>query len=119
MSNNSSLPKTISVSVNLSKIDPQFISQGKDGAKYLNLRLLHTPDSQYGNDYMVSQDLDKASRETAKASGDWPKTPILGNGKVFSGRPASEDALTPSQRQSVNIITQATDQAGSADDFPF
>lgn len=119
MSSNS-LPKTISVSINLSKIDPQYIVEGKEGAKYINLRLVNTPNSEYGHDFMVTQDLDKTSREAAKASGNWPKTPILGNGKAYSGvsQGMSSSGFTEEQRKVVQPIIDVT-QEGESNDLPF
>lgn len=85
-------PKTINGGINLTKIDPSFIVVGKNGDKYLNLRIVHTPDDKYGNDFMITQDLDKATREKVKASGgEYPKTPILGNGKVWDKSEAPRD----------------------------
>lgn len=78
------IPKIIRVNVNLDKIDAKFIVQGKKG-RYVNLALVNTPDSPYGNDYMVSQDLPKEARENGERGA------IIGNAQAWSlteGTPA-------------------------------
>lgn len=94
------IPSNISISINLDKIDEQFIVQGKNG-RYIDVKLVNTPDSQYGNDYFVSQQLPKAVRDEVKASGgDYPKTPILGNAKawgVMDGKTAGKPEAAKSQ----------------------
>jgi len=78
------IPKSLSISIDLNKIDDKYVVKGKDGARYLDLKLVNTPDNEYGNDYFVSQALPKNVREQIKESGaDWPKTPILGNAKAW------------------------------------
>lgn len=77
------LPKSISVSINLDKVEAQHLFQGQKG-KYLDLRLFLTEGNEYGNDYMVVQGVSKEKREAGE------RGPILGNGKVFGGgAPAS------------------------------
>ena len=98
------IPSNISLSIDLNKIDDQFITKGKNGARYLDLKLVNTPDSQYGNDYFVSQQLPKAVRDEVKANGgDYPKTPILGNAKawgVMDGKTASKPEPAKAQQDS-------------------
>lgn len=100
------LPKTINGGINISKIDKKYIITGKNGDKYINLRIVHTPQNQYGQDYMITQDVDKETRDKAKASGEWPDTPILGNAKVWGDKPS------PQQQQPVASNNQE-------DDLPF
>lgn len=71
------IPKIISLSINLSKIDRSRIVEGKDGAKYVDVTLVNTPENQYGKDYLVKQDFGKEAREQKV------ETPILGNAKAF------------------------------------
>lgn len=92
------LPKIVRVNVNLDKIDEKFIVKGKKG-RYVNLALINTPDSQYGNDYMVSQDLPKEARDAGERGA------IVGNAQAWNlgegtpatklnkaeGRPAADD----------------------------
>lgn len=83
------LPKSISVSINLDKVEAQHLFQGTKG-KYLDLRLFLTENNEYGNDYMCVQGVSKEKREAGE------RGPILGNGKVFGGgapsTPTSNDA---------------------------
>ena len=66
----------ISVSINVEKVNKDRFYQGKKG-KYMNLVLIPTPDSEYGDDYMVVQDLGREAREAGE------KGPVLGNAKFF------------------------------------
>jgi hypothetical protein len=95
------IPQNLSISIDLNKIDEKYVIAGKNGARYVDLKLVNSPDNEYGSDYFVSQGLPKAQREAIKASGgEWPKTPIVGNGnawQVLEGRtndnkPAPRDA---------------------------
>lgn len=83
------LPKSISVSINLDKIEASHLFQGQKG-KYLDLRLFLTEDNEYGNDYMVVQGVTKEKREAGE------RGPILGNGKVFGGAPSAPQNTTAS-----------------------
>ncbi len=65
----------ISASINVSNIDKSKLYQGKKG-QYLNVTLIATPTSEYG-DYMVVQDVSKEEREAGI------KGAILGNAKFF------------------------------------
>lgn len=71
------IPKIISASIDLSKIDPSKVVEGRNGAKYVDLTLVNTPGNQYGKDYLVKQDFGKEAREQKV------ETPILGNAKAF------------------------------------
>lgn len=78
------IPQNLTISIDLNKIDEQYIIQGKNGARYVDLKLVNSPDNQFGSDYFVSQALPKNVREEIKASGaEWPKTPIVGNGNAW------------------------------------
>ena len=59
------LPKSISVSINLDKVEAQHLFQGSKG-KYLDLRLFLTEGNEYGNDYMVVQGVSKEKREAGE-----------------------------------------------------
>ena len=83
------LPKSISVSINLDKVEAQHLFQGQKG-KYLDLRLFLTEDNEYGNDYMVVQGVSKEKREAGE------RGPILGNGKVFGGSPSAPQSSSTS-----------------------
>ena len=76
----------IRVKIDVTKIDKTKLFKGAKGT-YLYLTLIENrngPD-QYGNDFMVVQDLGKEARERGE------KGPILGNGKMIGGNrpPAS------------------------------
>ena len=71
-------------SINVSLVNRDRLFQGKKG-KYLNIVLIETPNSEYG-DFMISEDVSKEER--AKGV----KGTILGNAKVFnkgSGKPTN------------------------------
>lgn len=78
------IPKSISISIDLNKIDEKYLTLGKNGGRYLDLKLVNTPDNEYGNDYFASQGLPKNVRDKVKETGgEYPKTPILGNAKAW------------------------------------
>lgn len=105
------IPKIISASIDLSKIDASKVVEGKNGAKYLDITLVNTPGNQYGKDYLVKQDFGKEAREQRV------ETPILGNGKSFlqdQGQTAnSSSGSAPSPAPS------APSSNSSLDDLPF
>ena len=85
------IPKIVRVSINLDKIDEKFVVKGKKG-RYLNVALINTPDSPYGNDYMASQDLTKEAREAGERGA------ILGNAQAWNlgeGTPATKQDAQP------------------------
>ena len=117
----SNIPKELSIRIDLTKIDKQFIWQGKDGQKFLELKAKNTPDSQYGKDYMVVQDFGKEKRDQIKASGsEWPKTPILGNAiawNINDGRKANYESQNA--QSAAPTAPQLTPQNNVDDDLPF
>jgi hypothetical protein len=110
------IPQNITISIDLNKVDEQYITKGKNGARYLDVKLVNSPDNQYGSDYFVSQSLPKAVREEVKASGgEWPKTPILGNGSAWQCMEGRVNDNKPSKAAAV--ADNAT--SVSNDDMPF
>ena len=79
----------ISVTINVSKINKEYLYEGKQG-KYLNIVLFPTENDQYGNDWKAVQGLTKEQRKAGL------KGAILGNGKnIGAAKPTSgvEDVL--------------------------
>lgn len=91
----------IRASINTAKIDKSAMIEGKQG-KYIAFTLLENRDGedQYGNNFMIVQDIGKERREAGE------KGPILGNGKFAGGN----NATAPSKP-----VTQVSDD----DDNPF
>jgi len=67
----------IKLNLNLSKIDKTRLVKGEKGI-YIDLVLIETPDSKYGQDFMVVQDLGREASEAGE------KGPILNNGKNWA-----------------------------------
>lgn len=65
----------ITLKIDVTKIDKSRLFEGKNGAKYLDCVLIETPNSKYGEDFMVCQSVSKEER----ASGT--RGAILGNAK--------------------------------------
>jgi hypothetical protein len=106
------IPKIISASIDLSKIDQSKVVEGRNGAKYVDVTLVNTPGNQYGKDYLVKQDFGKEAREQRV------ETPILGNAKAFlldQGEPCGASSAPSSPPP------PPTPQVGktSLDDLPF
>ena len=66
----------IRAKINVSKIVKAALFKGQKGT-YLSIALIETPNDNYGNDYMVVQDLGEESRQKGE------KGPILGNAKTI------------------------------------
>lgn len=96
----------IKCKLNVSKIDKSKLFKGEKGT-YLDITLLENRDGvdQYGNLFMVVQDVSKADREAGV------KGAILGNGKVIA-----QNAQQPKPKPSAT--TPAVD-AMSDDEPPF
>lgn len=77
----------ISAKLNVSKILKDRMFKGEKGT-YLDITLLENKDGtdQYGNDFMIVQDLGKEARERGE------KGPVLGNAKIRGGKPAAATA---------------------------
>jgi hypothetical protein len=115
------IPQNLSISIDLNKIDEQYIIQGKNGARYVDLKLVNSPNNEYGSDYFVSQGLPKAQREAIKASGgEWPKTPIIGNGnawQVLEGQ--TNDNKPQRDKGGLTESPKSAAPASGSDDMPF
>lgn len=113
------IPQNLSISIDLNKIDEQYIIQGKNGARYVDLKLVNSPNNEYGSDYFVSQGLPKAQREAIKASGgEWPKTPIVGNGNAWQVLEGQTNENKPARGDAPAAAPSAAPASGS-DDMPF
>ena len=109
------IPQNLTISIDLNKIDEQYIIKGKNGARYVDLKLVNSPENQYGADYFVSQGLPKAVRDEVKASGsEWPKTPIVGNGNAWQ---CMEGKLN--SNKSSNDSAPSASAPVANDDMPF
>ena len=68
----------ISVTINVSKINKEYLYEGKQG-KYLSIVLFPTENDQYGNDWKAVQGLTKEQRAAGL------KGNILGSGRTMGG----------------------------------
>lgn len=66
----------IRIKLDVTKIDKSALFKGSKGT-YLDLSLVPTTNNQYGDDYMVAQDIGKERRQAGE------KGPILGNAKIL------------------------------------
>ncbi|HTJ52594.1 MAG TPA: hypothetical protein VL443_24230 [Cyclobacteriaceae bacterium] len=66
--------------IDCSKIEKARLFNGKDGAKYLDIILIPTPNDKHGNDYMIVQSITKEERAAGQ------KGKILGNAKELGQR---------------------------------
>lgn len=70
-------------SIDLNKIDKSKIIEGKNGAKYINIAIIDTPDSQY-NTKMIVQSVSKEEREKGV------KGEIIGGVKLWADAPKED-----------------------------
>ena len=83
----------IKVKIDVTKIDKARLFAGKNGAKYLDCTLIERRDGrdQYGNDFMITQDVSKEERLAGV------KGAILGNAKYLEAKQGAQpQAKTPS-----------------------
>lgn len=99
----------ITLQIDVTKIDKSRLKEvsRKNGetAKFLDLVLIDTPNSEYG-DYMVTQQVTKEERQSGV------KLPVLGNAKNIV-RGGGKSDQRPSQK------TKESDPWGDDDDVPF
>ncbi len=86
----------ITAKINVSKIDKARLFKGEKGT-YLDIVLVETPDSQYGDDYVIYQSVSKEEREKGV------KGAILGNGKIRGGVAKKEAAPKQAPKQADNL----------------
>ena len=111
------IPANLTISIDLNKIDEQYVIKGKNGARYVDLKLVNSPENHYVAGYFVSQGLPKAVREEVKTSGgEWPKTPIVGNGNAWQCMEGKLNSNKPSKGDSAPAAQSAQ---VAQDDMPF
>lgn len=94
--------------IDVTKIDEGKYFRGKKGT-YLDFVLIETPDSQYGDDYMVVQGVSKEEREKGV------KGAVLGNARIFGARPAPQAQSAPAEGWRAGEESQEL----ADDDIPF
>lgn len=98
------MKQMIAVKIDTSKVDKTRLFVGRNGAKYLDVLLIETPDGKYG-DFMVVQAVSKEEREAGV------KGAILGNGKNLGMGKG-----TPAPRP---VAAQDSKPEAPEDDVPF
>jgi hypothetical protein len=104
------LPKAITASIDVSKIDKSMLIPGKTPGKgpFLNIKLQNTPNSPYGDDYLVKQTGPK------QADGRREETDPLGNARAWDlggGQSSREQSAGEPEPQDLG--------PRSSDDLPF
>ena len=97
----------IKIKIDVTKIDKAALYKGAKGT-YLDAVMWPTPDSQYGDDYMVTQDIGKDRRQAGE------KGPILGNAKILETQGGQRPAAPLPQRPAQAPVETADDG-----DIPF
>jgi hypothetical protein len=93
--------------IDVNKIDVSKLFPGKNGAKYLDVCLIETPNNQYGDSHMVVQSVSKEER----AAGI--KGAILGNAKTIG------QSYAPTAKQKVSARREANQDGPDAGDVPW
>jgi hypothetical protein len=96
----------ITAKIDVTKIDKNKLFKGEKGT-YLDIVLIESPNSQYGDDYMVVQGVTKEEREAGKRGA------VLGNAKIRGQRPAQQ------QNPPAAAPKAAPAAAGGDEDVPF
>jgi len=98
----------ITAKIDVMKIEKARLYQSKAGT-YLDFTLIRTKDNQYGNDYMIVQQVSKEEREAGI------KGAILGNAKIL----VRQDRDAQAQAQSEFSPEEVAAGDGGEDSFPF
>lgn len=102
-------------------IDDCHLFEGKDGT-YLDLTIIETNNSQYGDTHFITRGKSQEEREQEKATGERLRLPILGNLKPFGGQTAEGEEYTYQQSSSATQKTKQTqtvEQQEDNNDLPF
>ena len=78
----------IKIKIDVTKIDKSALYKGAKGT-YLDAVMWPTPDSQYGDDYRIVQDLGKEARDAGK------KGAIIGNAKNMGSNGGGQRTAAP------------------------
>ena len=96
------------IKIDVTKINKDWLFQGKNGRKYLDVIVKDAKDNNYGDQYMVVQAVPKAERDKGTKYG-----PILGSGKDL-GKGYSERKMHGSPKQTLapgsKVITDEDDR---------
>lgn len=94
------MPNIITAKLDVTKILKEHLFQGKNGAKYLDIVLIPSKESRFGDSHMIVQSIPKELRDQGQ------KGPILGNAKEKAGEGVQADAPParkgPTERQLAN-----------------
>lgn len=103
------MSQIIRVKINMDLIEQKALFKGAKGL-YADITLLpnRNGQDQYGNDFMVVQDLGKEARERGE------RGPILGNAKFAGGGQRSQPVQQPAQEYDSN----PPGRPGGSDDAP-
>ena len=98
----------IKLKINVSAITKSKLFRGEKGV-YLDATLIETPNNQYGDDYMIVEDVTKEERLSGI------KGPILGNAKIIGQPQQQAPRKDPPQR----APSPDSDVDGWDEDVPF
>lgn len=83
--------------IDCTKIAKEKLFAGKDGAKYLDIVLIPTPNGKFG-DFMIVQSASKEERAAGK------RGVILGNAKNFNGQRGQPDGAPPATQPTSGYV---------------
>jgi len=108
------MSKGIKIKIDVTKIVKDALYKGAKGT-YLDAVLWPTPDSQYGDDFRIVQDLGKEARDAGE------KGPILGNAKYIGGGGQASAAPVQAAQPAVAaaLAGWAPQGTGEDDSLPF
>ena len=96
----------IKLKIDVTKIDKARLYKGAKGT-YLDCVLIETKNNQYGDDYMIVQEVTKEERENGV------KGPILGNAKILGQRPAAQQP--PPETKTTTVMNDGAE----GEEIPF
>ena len=111
---------SISISIDVSKINKEWLVVGKTGVKYLAIDVYENKEpDRYGNTHAVKQTPPKDVKAAMKAAGE--RTPYIGNGKDWSMREAQPQATPRSRPTEAQLANQEMKNGSTieTDEVPF
>jgi hypothetical protein len=86
--------------LDVSKVDKTKLFEGKNGAKYLDIVLIPSPNSKYGDSHMIVQGVTQEDRKAGI------KGAILGNAKIKGGGGSTERHSSPPRTSGAKPASQ-------------
>jgi hypothetical protein len=107
------MPNLITAKIDLKKVLQEHLFNANSGAQYLDIILIPSKSSQFGDTHFIVQGVNKATRDAGI------KGPIIGNAKEKGGEGVQDDAPQRSTRRAPATPPPPPPQENIDEDVPF